>query len=163
MLCLPIALSYPQKASDATKVAAVGRVALSRQAATGAQTANRLIDDMVTQVDTADGPGARTAAASVPRRRSSARSRPTTRRSRRGSRRGPRSSLERSSSSRRQVASVRDAATLNGLDFTPLPWYMVGPGIALLLTAGIALTATRVPAGARSASPAPVRTGVRAS
>ena len=51
MLVLPIALSYPQKASDATKVAAVGRVALSRQAATGAQTANRLIDNMVTQVE----------------------------------------------------------------------------------------------------------------
>jgi hypothetical protein len=31
MLVLPLALSYPRKASDATKVAAVGRIALSRQ------------------------------------------------------------------------------------------------------------------------------------
>ena len=44
---------------------------------------------------------------------------------------------------RRQVASVPDAATLNGLDFTPLPWYLMGPGIALLLTGVIALTAKR--------------------
>lgn len=56
-----------------------------------------------------------------------------------------------------------DAATLNGLDFTPLPWYIMGPGIALLLTAGIALTATRMPAGARSATPTPVTSGIRAS
>jgi hypothetical protein len=52
MVVLPLALSYPRKASDAGKVAAVGRVALSQQAATGAHTANRLIDNMVTQVDT---------------------------------------------------------------------------------------------------------------
>ena len=52
MLVVPLALSYPRKASDARKVAAVGRVALSRQAATGAQTANGLIDNMVTQVKT---------------------------------------------------------------------------------------------------------------
>jgi hypothetical protein len=39
---------------------------------------------------------------------------------------------------RRQVASVGDATELNGLDFTPLPWYIMGPGIALLLTGGIA-------------------------
>jgi hypothetical protein len=38
---------------------------------------------------------------------------------------------------RRQVASVPDAERLNGLDFTPLPWYIMGPGIALLI-AGLA-------------------------
>jgi translation initiation factor 1 len=52
MIVLPLALSYPRKASDATKVAAVGKVALSPQAAAGAQTANRLIDSTVTQVKT---------------------------------------------------------------------------------------------------------------
>lgn len=43
---------------------------------------------------------------------------------------------------RRQVASVGDAAKMNGLDFTPLPWYIIGPGIALLLSA-IATLVTR--------------------
>ena len=50
MIVLPLALSYSRKASDATKVAAVGKVALSPTAAAGAQTANRLIDNTVTQV-----------------------------------------------------------------------------------------------------------------
>jgi Zn-dependent protease with chaperone function len=50
---------------------------------------------------------------------------------------------------RRQVASVPDAATQNGLGFTPLPWYIMGPAIALLLTGGIALAAKRQSENAR--------------
>jgi len=45
---------------------------------------------------------------------------------------------------RRQVASINDAAEINGLDFTPLPWF-IGPGIALLITAAAALAVERRP------------------
>jgi hypothetical protein len=54
---------------------------------------------------------------------------------------------------RRQVASVGDATELNGLDFTPLPWYIMGPGIALLLTGGIPLTLSGRPEPAWTAAP----------
>jgi hypothetical protein len=162
MLVLPIALSYPQKASDATKVAAVGRVALSRQAATGALTANRLIDDMVTQVDTKMVPALAQRLHLTPSALESsiAANYPAVAK---GLAAWPSIKPGAVELVRRQVASVPDAATLNGLDFTPLPWDMMGPGIALLLTAGIALTATRIPAGARSATPAPATSGMRAS
>lgn len=127
MVVLPIVLSYPQKASDATKVAAVGRIALSRQAATGAQTANRLIDDMVTQVDTEMIPALaqqlhRTPAALE---RSIAADYPAVAK---GLAAWPSIKPGAVELVRRQVASIPDAATLNGLDFTPLPWYIIGPG-----------------------------------
>ena len=41
------------------------------------------------------------------------------------------------------VASVADGMKMNGLDFAPLPWYIIGPGIALLLSAGLALLPRR--------------------
>lgn len=46
---------------------------------------------------------------------------------------------------RLQVASVKNAAKMNGVAFTPLPWYIIGPGIALLITAAAALAVERRP------------------
>lgn len=144
MLVVPLALSYPRKASDATKVAAVGRVALSRQAATGAQTANRLIDNMVTQVNTELVPALaqRLHLTQAGLETSIATNYPAVAK---GLAAWPSIKPGAVELVRRQVASVPDAAKLNGLDFTPLPWYMIGPGIALLLTGGIALAAKRKP------------------
>jgi hypothetical protein len=64
---------------------------------------------------------------------------------------------------RRQVASVKDAAEMNGLDFTPLPWYIMGPGIALLLAGTTALAIGGRPEAAWNAVPGPRATGLRAS
>jgi hypothetical protein len=138
MLVLPLALSYPRKASDARKVAAVGRVALSRQAATGAQTANRLIDNMVTQVNAQMVPAVaqRLHLTRAALETSIASNYPAVAK---GLSTWPSIKPGAVELVRRQVASVNDAAEMNGLDFTPLPWYLMAPGIALLLTGTIAL------------------------
>jgi hypothetical protein len=62
-----------------------------------------------------------------------------------------------------RIASVNDAAEMNGLDFNPLPWYIMGPGIALLLTGTVALAMRTQPEAARSAAPRPRATGAGAS
>lgn len=139
MIVLALALSYPRKASDATKVAAVGKVALSPQAAAGAQTANRLIDSTVTQVRAEMIPALahRLHVTPAALERSLATDDPAVAK---GLAAWPSIKPGAVELVRRQVASVHDAAELNGLDFTPLPWSIIGPGIALLLTAGVALT-----------------------
>jgi hypothetical protein len=43
----------------------------------------------------------------------------------------------------RQAASVQDGTKMNGFHFTPLPWYIMGPGIVLLLVGGAALLVER--------------------
>lgn len=146
LVVVPLALSYPQKASDATKVAVVGRVALSAKAAAGAQRANELIDGMVTQVNTQMLP---TLAARLHLSRQTfettlAQQDPAVARGlvAWGATKPGAVALVR-----RQTASVSDASTMNGLNFTLLPWYIMGPGIALLLTGSLALLvgpATRV-------------------
>jgi hypothetical protein len=152
MIAVPLALSYPRKASNATKVAAVGRVALSRPAATGAQTANRLVDGMVTQVDTQMIPavaqrlGLRPAAL----RASIATNDPAVAK---GLAASPSIKPGAVELVRRQVASVSDAAEMNGLNFTGLPWYIMGPGIALLLSGGLAIAARSRPERALAGVP----------
>ena len=138
MLVIPLALSYPSKASDATKVAAVGRVALSPKAAAGAQQANQLIDDMVTQVNTEMLPGlaTRLRVSQSALEASIARDYPAVAKGLLAWRTIKPGAVELV---RRQVASVPDAESLNGLDFTPLPWYIMGPGIALLIVGLVAL------------------------
>jgi hypothetical protein len=138
MLVLPLALSYPEKATDARQVAAVGRVALSAQAAAGAQTANRLIDGLVTQVNTQMVPAlaARLHVSQSALEATLAHDYPAVVKGLSAWSGVKPGAVELV---RRQVASVSDAATLRGLDFTPLPWYMMGPGIALLLAGVLAL------------------------
>jgi hypothetical protein len=160
MIVLPLALSYPRKASDATKVAAVGKVALSPRAAAGAQTANRLIDNTVTQVKTEMIPALaqRLHVSTAAFEQSLATNYPAVAK---GLAAWPSIKPGAVDLVRRQVASVSDAAKLNGLDFTPLPWYIMGPGIALLLTGGIALTLSSRPESAWTAAPGRPSTGAR--
>jgi hypothetical protein len=160
MIVLPLALSYPRKASDATKVAAVGKVALSSQAAAGAQTANRLIDGTVTQVKTQMIPALaqRLHVSTVAFEHSVATSYPAVAK---GLAAWPSIKPGAVNLVRRQVASVSDATELKGLDFTPLPWYIMGPGIALLLTAGTALILRSRPEPAWTADPGVRTTGAR--
>jgi hypothetical protein len=162
MIVLPLALSYPRKASDATKVAVVGQVALSPQAAAGAQTANRLIDGTVAQVKTQMVPALaqRLHVSTIAFERSIATSYPAVGK---GLAAWPSIKPGAVKLVRRQVASVSDARELNGLDFTPLPWYIMGPGIALVLTAGIALTRRSRPEPAWTAEPGLRTTGARTS
>jgi hypothetical protein len=157
LLVLPLALSYPRKASDAQKVAAVGRVALSRQAATGAQTANELIDNMVTQVNTQMVPTVARRLHLTPTalETSIANNYPAVAKGLSAWRSIKPGAVELV---RRQVASVNDAAEMNGLDFNPLPWYMMGPGIALLLAGTVALAIRTSPEqGWSTVSAAPAR------
>jgi len=149
LVVIPLALSYPSKASDATKVAAVGRVALSPKAAAGAQKANQLIDGMVTQVNTEMLPGLATRlhVSQTALEASIARDYPAVAKGLLAWSTIKPGAVELV---RRQVASVRDAETLNGLDFTPLPWYVMSPGIALLI-AGLAALLTGPEPRARAA------------
>jgi hypothetical protein len=162
MLTVPLALSYPGKASDAAKVAAVGRVALSRQAATGAQTANHLIDGIVTEVKTQMIPAlaARLHLSTAVLETSIATNYPAVAK---GLAAWPSIKPGAVELVRRQVASVKDAAEMNGLDFRPLPWYIMGPGIALLLAGTAALAIGGRPEAAWNAVPGPSATGLRAS
>jgi hypothetical protein len=162
MIVLPLALSYPRKASDATKVAAVGKVALSAKAATGAQTANRLIDGTVTQVKTEMIPALaqRLRVTEAAFEQTLATDYPAVAK---GLAAWPAIKPGAVELVRRQTASVEDAATLNGLDFTPLPWYITGPGIALLLTGGIALAVQGRSKATWSAVPGVATTRARAS
>jgi hypothetical protein len=142
MIILPLALSYPQKASDARRVAAVGRVALSPKAAAGAQQANRLIDGLVTQVQTQMLPALAARLHETPAALDGtiAADFPAVTR---GLAAWARIKPGAFALVRRQVASVHDAAELNGLDFAPLPWLIIGPGIALLLLGGAAAVVDR--------------------
>jgi len=142
MIIAPLALSYPRKVTDAQEIVAVGRAALSQEAAAGAQEANELIDGLVTEVQgrTLPALAARLHVAPVALTATLARRYPAVT-----------SGLEAWPSIkpgavelvRRQVASVPDGNKMNGLDFAPLPWYIIGPGIALLLAGGLALVPRR--------------------
>jgi hypothetical protein len=138
MIVFPIALSYPHKASDAKQVAAVGRAALSQQAATGAATANRLIDGMVNEVNTAMIPALAQQLHTTPQALGAtlAQRDPAVVR---GLQAWPTIRPGAVALASVQAASVKDAQTMRGLDFTSLPWYIMGPGIALLLAGGAAL------------------------
>jgi hypothetical protein len=142
MLVVPLALSYPRKASDAAKVVAVGRGALSRKAADGAQTANKLIDGMVTEVDTKMVPALahRLNVSSAALEASIASNYPAVAKGL-----AAWSSIKPGAVElvRRQVASVPDGSKMNGLNFKALPWYIMAPGIALLVAAACALASDR--------------------
>jgi hypothetical protein len=159
MIVVPLALSYPQKATDAGKVAAVGRVALSAKAAAGAQQANRLIDGLVTQAQTQMLPAVAARLHETPAALEGtiAADFPAVTR---GLAAWARIKPGAFDLVRRQVASVHDAAELNGLDFAPLPWLIIGPGIALLLLGGAAVIVGRrgapAPSRRRRAASTPV-------
>ena len=141
LIVVPLALAYPRKATDATKVSGVGRVALSAKAAAGAQEANRLIDAMVSQVETQMIPAlAQRLHVSTPAfEQTLAAGYPAVAK---GLAEWPSIKPGAVGLVKLQVASVHDAGVLNGLSFTALPWMIIGPGIALLLTAGAALVVT---------------------
>jgi energy-coupling factor transporter transmembrane protein EcfT len=162
MLIAPLALSYPRKASDAKKVAAIGRVALSPQAAAGAQAANRLIDNMVTQVKAQMLPAVaqRLHLSTAALETTIAADYPAVAK---GLAAWPSIKPGAVALVRLQVASVNDAAEMNGLDFTPLPWYIIGPGIALMLTGAVALTVRSRPEAAWNGVPRLGTTRVRSS
>jgi hypothetical protein len=103
----------------------------------GARTANRLIDNMVAEVDTQMVPAVAQRLHLTPPAlaASIAQTYPAVAKSLTA---WPSIKPGAVELVRRQVASVNDAAEINGLDFTPLPWF-IGPGIALICTGTIAL------------------------
>jgi hypothetical protein len=138
LLAIPLALSYPSKASDAARVQAVGRVALSQAAVDGATKANALIDGLVTQVQGRMVPvlAQRLGSTSAQFGATLAREYP---RVAKGLAAWPSIKPGALHLVALQRASVSDAVSMNGLAFRPLPWYIMGPAIALLLAVGAAL------------------------
>lgn len=140
MIVLPLALSYPAKSRDARQIADVGKIALSQRAAEGATLANQLINGVVDEAQTRMIPA-------VAKRLNLSSGQVQALLAQRypavvaGLHAWPRIKPGAEDLVRRRVASVADARTLNGLGFGGLPWLMIGPGIVLLLGAGLTLGA----------------------
>jgi hypothetical protein len=145
MLVLPLALSYPSKASDAKRVQTVGRVALSQAAVNGATKANLLIDGLVTEVSTTMVPAVahRLGVTGAQLTATIAHDYPKVAE---GLAAWPSIKPGAIQLVAVQKASVHDAVRMNGLGFKPLPWYIMGPGIALLIAAAAAWMTDRRPA-----------------
>jgi hypothetical protein len=138
LLVIPLGLSYPSKASDAARVQTVGRVALSQAAVDGATKANALIDGLVTQVQGRMIPALaeRLGSTSAQFDATLARDYPQVAK---GLAAWPSIKPGALHLVALQRASVSDAESMNGLAFRPLPWYIMGPAIALLLAVAAAL------------------------
>jgi hypothetical protein len=140
MIVLPLALSYPAKTRDSRQIADIGKVALSQKAAAGATLANQLINGVVDEAQTKMIPAVATRLhLSTPQVQTLLAQRYPAVVT--GLREWPRIRPGAEALVRRQVASVPDARTLNGLGFSGLPWLMIGPGIALLLGAVLTIGA----------------------
>jgi hypothetical protein len=149
MVAIPLALSYPAKASDAKRIVTVGHVALSPVAVSGATKATRLIDGLVTQVQATMIPAVANRLGISPAQLKS-----TIAHDYRAVAKGlsawPSIKPGAIHLVALQRASVADAANMR-LNFTALPWYILGPGIALLMAALPALATGRV--DGRSSAP----------
>jgi hypothetical protein len=140
MIVLTLALSYPAKTRDSRQIADIGNVALSQKAAAGATLANQLINGVVDESQTRLIPvvAARLHLSTEQVQTLLAQKYPAVVA---GLQAWPRIRPGAEDLVRRQVASVPDARTLNGIGFRGLPWLMIGPGIALLLGAGLTIGA----------------------
>lgn len=144
MVIVPFAFSLPSKADDASNIAAVGRVALSEQAATKALAATKVIDATVTQTRDAMLP-AMARRLGLPLARLDA----ILRRDFPAVPRG----LQQWDSIRPgayhltqiQSASVTDNRQMNDTPFHALPWIIIVPGALLALLAAAVLVGERRP------------------
>ena len=136
MIVLTLVLSYPAKTRETREIADVGKVALSAKAAQGATLANTLISGVVDEAQTRMIPAvaARLGLTTQQLQTLMAKRYPAVVT---GLQAWPRIRPGAEELVRRQVASVADARTLDGMGFSGLPWLMIGPGIALLLGAGL--------------------------
>jgi hypothetical protein len=144
MVIVPFAFSLPSKADDAGNIAAVGRVALSEQAATKALAATKVIDSTVTQTRSTLLPAmARSLGLSLARLDAILRHDfPAV----------PRG-LQQWDSIRPgayhltqiQGASVADNRKMNDTPFHALPWIIIVPGALLALLATATLLGERTP------------------
>jgi hypothetical protein len=145
LIVIPLALSYPAKASAAKRVQSVGNAALSPAAVSGATKATMLIDGLVTQVQDKMVP-------TIAHRLNLT----TAQLSDKIAREDP--ALARGLSAwpsikpgalhliSLQRASLSDVVRMNGLAYQALPWYVIGPGIVLLVIGSVAaLAPTRGP------------------
>jgi hypothetical protein len=142
MVAVPFAFSLPSKADDASNIAAVGRVALSQQAATKAAAATKVIDATVTQTRSAFLPAMARRLQLPPARLDAI--------LRRDFPAVPKG-LHQWDSIRPgayhltqiQAASVSDNRQMNDTPFHALPWIIVVPGVLLALLATACLVGER--------------------
>jgi hypothetical protein len=141
MVAIPLALSYPAKASDAKRIVTVGHVALSPAAVAGATKATQLIDGLVSQVNASMIPALANRLGVSPGQLKStiAQDYPTVAK---GLAAWPSIKPGAIHLVALQRSSVADAANMR-LNFKALPWYILGPGIALLIAALLALVVDR--------------------
>lgn len=142
MVVLPFALSLTDKAAAADRIVKVGDASLSRQAADTATATVALLDRLVPEVQTKVIPALAARLHSTPDQLAAdiARDYPGVAK---GLRDWPKISPSAAQLAANQRASVREAAAMDGLPFKALPWFVIGPGIALLALFGVALIAGR--------------------
>jgi hypothetical protein len=145
MVAVPFALSLPGKAAAADRIVKVGDASLSRQAADTATATVALLDRLVPEVQTKVIPALSARLHSTPDQLAAdiARDYPGVAR---GLRDWPKIAPSAAHLAADQRASVHEAAAMDDLPFKALPWFVIGPGIALALLSAGALRATRRPA-----------------
>jgi hypothetical protein len=144
MVIIPFAFSLPSKADDASNIAALGRVALSEQAATKALAATKVIDATVTQTRNTMLPAV-ARSLQLPMARFDAilqRDFPAVGR---GLRRWDSIRPGAYHLTQIQGASVTDNRKMNDTPFRALPWLIIVPGALLAVLAGAALVGERKP------------------
>jgi hypothetical protein len=144
MVVVPFAFSLPGKADDASNIAAVGRVALSEQAATKALAATKVIDATVTQTRDTMLP-AMAHSLRLPLARLDAILRHDFPAVPRGLREWESIRPGADHLTQIQGASVTDNRRMNDTPFHALPWIIIVPGALLALLATACLAGERRP------------------
>jgi hypothetical protein len=152
MIAVPFALSLPSKADDARRIAALGKIALSRQAADKALAATKVIDATVTETDSRLLPaiGHRLGLTRGGLDVIVARNFPVIAA---GLRSWPSIRPGAFQLATIQGRSVADSREMNGTPFGALAWLIIAPGAALGLLAALALRQTGVRAYKSSRQP----------
>ena len=138
----PLAVSFPQKASDGDHVAEVARIGLSQQGADKAQHAMVVLDAMFAEIENELLPAVaqRLQLTDAALRQLIATDFPKVSR---GLARWSEIQPKGHSLADKQTASVGDFAEADKIPYTTLPWLLVGSGGVLAGMAGVALVQTR--------------------
>jgi hypothetical protein len=138
----PLAVSFPQKASDGDRVAAVARIGLSQEGADKAQHAMVVLDAMFAEIDHDLIPAMeqRLQLSDAAFRQLIATDFPKVNQ---GLARWSEIRLKGHSLADKQTASVGDFAAADRIPYTTLPWLLVGSGGVLAGVASAALVQTR--------------------
>jgi hypothetical protein len=142
MIVVPFALSLTSKAAAADRIVKVGDASLSRQAADTATATVDLLNRLVPEVQTKVVPALAARLHTTPAALGAAIARDYPGMAK-GLQDWPKIAPSAAALAANQRASVDEAAAMDDLPFTALPWFVIAPGIALALLASAALLVGR--------------------